>query len=63
MIGESFIRKGILTTDDSKLLGRLFTMRQSGDYEDMFDWEESDVRALIPKVEDYICRISKLIGL
>ncbi len=63
MIGESFIRKGILTTDDSKLLGRLFIMRQSGDYEDMFDWEESDVRPLIPKVEDYICRISKLIGL
>lgn len=62
MIGESFIRKGILTTDDSKLLGRLFTMRQSGDYEDMFDWEESDVRPLIPKVEDYITRISKLIG-
>lgn len=63
MIGESFIRKGILTTDDSKLLGRLFTMRQSGDYEDMFDWEESDVRPLIPKVEDYISRIAKLIGL
>ena len=61
MIGESFVKKGILTTDDSKLLGRLFTMRQSGDYEDLFDWEENDVLPLVPKVEDYIRRVSNLI--
>jgi len=62
MIGESFVRKGILDVEDSKLLGRLFTMRQTGDYEDLFDWEESDVSPLIPRVEDYISRISALIG-
>lgn len=61
MIGETFVKKGFLTIDDSKLLGRLFTMRQSGDYEDLFDWEESDVAPLIPKVEDFILRISNLI--
>ncbi len=61
MIGEAFVRKGILTTDDSKLLGRLFTMRQTGDYEDLFDWEENDVVPLIPRVEDYIGRIKGLI--
>lgn len=61
MIGETFVKKGILTIEDSKLLGRLFTMRQSGDYEDLFDWEETDVAPLIPRVEDYITRITKLI--
>lgn len=61
-IGEEFVVKGLLSYDDSKLLGRLFTMRQTGDYEDMFDWEESDVGPLIPKVESYIDRITKLIS-
>lgn len=62
MIGSSFVKAGILPGNDSKLLGRLFTMRQSGDYEDLFDWEEKDVSPLIPQVEDYINRISDLIN-
>ena len=61
MIGSSFVKNGILSVDDSKLLGRLYTMRQSGDYEDLFDWEEHDVKPLIPHVENYIRRISGLI--
>lgn len=58
MIAQEFVNKGILTIDDSKLIGRLFTMRQSGDYEDLFDWTEKDVAPLIPRVEDLIKRIS-----
>lgn len=61
MIGSSFIKNGILSVEDSKLLGRLYTMRQSGDYEDLFDWEENDVSPLIPQVEEYLHRITKLI--
>ena len=62
MISQEFVRKDILSMEDSQLLGRLFNMRQTGDYEDLFDWEEKDVRPLIPKVEDYMRRISVLIG-
>lgn len=61
MIGKNFVNKNILKIEDSQLLGRLFTMRQTGDYEDLFDWEEGDVVPLIPKVEDYIQRIIRLI--
>lgn len=61
MISESFVRKGLLSVEDSKLLGRLFTMRQSGDYDDLLEWEENDVKPLIPKVEDFIRRITDLI--
>lgn len=61
MIGFSFIENGLLSKEDSRLLGRLFSMRQTGDYEDLFDWEEEDVAPLIPKVEDYIERISKIV--
>lgn len=62
MISDSFVKKGLLSHDDYRLLGRLFTMRQSGDYEDLFDWEEKDVRPLIPIVKEYIKRIHNLIS-
>lgn len=61
MIGASFVRKGIIPVEYSRLLGRLFTMRQSGDYEDLFDWGKTDVEPLISKVEEYISFISQLI--
>ena len=61
MMGDKFFRTGVLNPDDSKLIGRLFTMRQTGDYDDLYDWEESDVTPLIPLAEDFIMRISHLI--
>lgn len=61
MIGKMFINSNILKAEDSQLIGRLFAMRQSGDYDDLFDWEEKDVSPLIPRVEDYLTRITKLI--
>lgn len=60
-IGQSFILQGILPVSDAKLLSKLFSMRQSGDYDDLFDWEEEDVVPLIPQVEDFINRVNTLI--
>lgn len=60
-IGQSFILQGILPVSDAKLLSKLFSMRQSGDYDDLFDWEEEDVMPLIPQVEDFINRVNTLI--
>lgn len=62
MIGQIFVKNGFLNKDDGSLLGRLFSMRQTGDYEDFFDWEENDVKPLISKVKDYIDRIKILIA-
>ena len=62
MIGLSFVRQGILKPEDSQLIGRLFTMRQTGDYEDLFDWEMSDVNPMYKPVEDYIDRIESIIS-
>ena len=62
MIGLSFVRQGILKQEDSQLLGRLFTMRQTGDYEDLYDWKESDVSPMYPLVKDYINRIESIIS-
>lgn len=61
MIGDKFVKTGILLPEDSKLIDRLFTMRQTGDYDDLYDWEESDVLPLIPKAEEFVMRVSRLI--
>lgn len=61
MIGQMAVKDSVLTIDDARLLARLFSMRQTGDYEDLFDWEEDDVSPLIPKVENYIDRIVGLV--
>lgn len=61
MISFHFVKEGSLKREDSTLLARLFSMRQTGDYDDLFDWTEQDVTPLIPLVEDFITRVAKLI--
>ncbi len=61
MIGLFFVKQGILNPDDSRMIGKLFTMRQTGDYEDLYDWNGSDVDPMFVPVEDYINRISAII--
>ena len=53
-MGQEFVRKGILDREDAKLASRLQNMRQSGDYDDMFDWTEEDVSPLFEKTEALI---------
>ena len=52
---------GIMTREEGGLYRHLFSMRQTGDYDDLFDWMEDDVRPLIPKVADLIDKIHRLI--
>lgn len=61
MISLHFVKGGKLMRDDSTLLARLFSMRQTGDYDDLYDWTEKDIIPLIPLVENYISRVAKLI--
>ncbi len=61
MLGAIFVKGGQLTTTEVNLFGRLMNMRYTGDYEDLFDWEEDDILPLIPKVEQFILRIAELI--
>ena len=62
LIGKELVTKNLLTTDEAKLISRLQNMRQSGDYDDLFDWTESDVQPLIEptrKLLDKMCNILK----
>ncbi len=61
LISKNYIAKGLLTKDEGSLYRRLFTMRQSGDYDDLFDWEEEDVAPIIPIVEKLLEKMKSLI--
>lgn len=52
LFSKRFIQTGQLTQEESCLYRKLMTMRQSGDYDDLFDWEEEDVKPLIPQVKN-----------
>lgn len=61
IFSKEYIATGILTTEESMLYRQLFAMRQSGDYDDMFDWEKSDILPLIPKTEAFLSQLETLI--
>lgn len=44
-------------TEDEKDICRLFQMRQTGDYDDCFDWDKEDVEPLIQPAENLISKI------
>lgn len=62
IIGQEFVTKGLLASEDGRLLSRLQNMRQSGDYDDMFDWTESDIKPLFKPTEVLLDKMKKLIS-
>ncbi len=61
LFSRRYISTGLLSKEEGSLYRRLFTMRQSGDYDDLFDWEEEDVMPLIPQVEKLLAKIRSFI--
>lgn len=61
ILGQEFVTKGLLSSDDGRLISRLQNMRQAGDYDDMFDWEESDVVSLFKPTETLLNKMRDLI--
>lgn len=61
MINLHYVRTGILSADDGYLLKTLFRMRQTGDYDDLTDWEEKDVAPIIPQAQELIKRLMDLV--
>lgn len=61
LIGYHFVTKGLLPREYGKLLSRLYEMRQSGDYDDLFDYDEAEIEPLFGKVEAFIRTMEELI--
>lgn len=63
ILGQEFVTKGVLSKEDAKLASRLQNMRQSGDYDDMFDWTEEDVFPLFDKTGTLLQKMEELISI
>lgn len=61
MIHLHFVKNKILTTDEGDLLSRLFRMRQTGDYDDLSNWQEYEIIPMFAPVKELILKIHSLI--
>lgn len=61
MINLNFVKTGKLNKEEASLLMEVFRMRQSGDYDDLFDWSEDQILPLIPKVKSLVKKIKGMI--
>lgn len=60
-LGQQIVNAGLLSKDDARLVSKLQHMRQSGDYDDLFDWEQEDVEPYISKTRELIDKISAML--
>ncbi|REG83600.1 HEPN domain-containing protein [Algoriphagus antarcticus] len=57
-----FIKTGIIDKEHGKIYSQLFTWRQKGDYDDLFDFDRETVFPYIEKVKALISEVEKVIG-
>ncbi len=58
---EHFIKTGIISKDLGKIFSQLFTWRQKGDYDDLFDFEKEKVLPYLEPVKELIENIQQLV--
>ncbi len=61
MIHLHYVKTGLLSYDDGKLLKTLFRMRQEGDYEDFVEISKDDVEHVMPQTRNLLDKIRGLI--
>ncbi|MFC0878771.1 HEPN domain-containing protein [Saccharicrinis sp. FJH2] len=58
---EFFVKTGKVATEYGKIYSQLFTWRQKGDYDDLFDFTENKVLPYFEPVENLISIIETII--
>ena len=61
IIGQQFISVGLINKTYGRLFSRLYELRQSGDYDDMFDATEEEVMPYFIQIEEFINEMESLI--
>lgn len=56
---EYFIKTGKIESKYGKLYSQLFTWRQKGDYDDLFDFDKNKVMPYLEPVNDFICLVEE----
>lgn len=60
-VSVHFVKTGILSREDGRLIRKLFELRQEADYDDFMDADEADINEYLPQVEALIGKIKSLI--
>lgn len=63
LFGLHFITTGLIEKKYSKLYGKLFELRQTGDYDDIYLLEKKDVDSLIEPTREFVTEVKRLIEL
>lgn len=58
---QYFIKTSIISKDLGKLYSQLFTWRQKGDYDDLFDFDKDKVEPYFEPVKNLIASIERLL--
>jgi len=61
LLGLHFIKQGIVSKDAGRIYSKLFELRQTGDYDDLFNLSEEDVKPLISSAHSYVNELLELI--
>ncbi|MGC9344217.1 MAG: HEPN domain-containing protein, partial [Bacteroidales bacterium] len=59
---EYFIKTGKIDKESGKIFSQLFTWRQKGDYDDLFDFQKEKVLPYFEPVKELIDKIEELIN-
>lgn len=62
-LSEYFIRTNLIPKDLGKIYSQLFTWRQKGDYDDLFDFDEEKVLPYFKPVETLIDTIESMLNI
>lgn len=62
LLGLHFVAKGIVKKELGQLYSKLFDLRQTGDYDDLYNLNEEDVKPLIEEAKLYIKELQKIIS-
>ena len=60
-ISMHFVKTGILSVEDGKLLKVMFDLRHEGDYEDFIDVQSEDIDEYMPQVSELVDKLKGLI--
>jgi len=61
-LGLHFVTKGHISKEQGKFYKQLFSLRQSGDYDDWFSIDENDIKPLLEPAKSFIAEIERLIN-
>lgn len=61
LFGLNFVITGIVSKEQSKFYSKLFELRQTGDYDDLYNLTEEEVKPLIGSARIYLENIETLI--